>query len=491
MASTRKSGPRRIHLVVGVVLALMGAQVTLAADPPPVPDSQALLRRIQELEHRLDELQLKQSAAPDSSGTVAANPPPQVGIDTQAVLDKLEQLEKRIENLESTTVLSSPKTLVKEVHVWVDANGNEYDHPEPRTKEIVTYQRERASRRQTIEDEISDALAEQNSSGIKLGVNSVTTAQVAAQTEGPKATANGHAYGLSAADVTFSAKSAALNTEFFADLVGIGGSPPDNEIPTFTPLNSQTARLSNNQLSVREAWIRTEIFRQRIGLSVGRLDLTRYFDRNTAANDENTQFISGALVNNPVLGLVSNGLGAVAIYDPHTSFNFKLGVQQSSTDPGTTAPSLNDSLYTLAEFEYIARPLSLPEGHYRFWGRRDNSTGTQRTGYGLSADQKITPAISVFARYGNGYVGDVGGREHFYSGGLQFAAPLSLHPHDFWGVGYAQTDVIGRASERLAESYYNLHLTEHMNLSLMLQYVLESERDEGYLLPGARLQVSF
>ena len=169
-------------------------------------------------------------------------------------------------DLESTAVLSAPKVLVKEVRVWVDKDGNQYDHEMPGTKEVTTYQRELAHRRQTIEDEIGDALAEESANSIEVGVNNVTTLQIAHQTEGPDAVADGHAYGLSAADITFAGSSAALNTEFFADLVGIGGSPPEAEIDALNLLNGQTARLSNNQLSVREAWLRTEVAHQKLGL---------------------------------------------------------------------------------------------------------------------------------------------------------------------------------------------------------------------------------
>ena len=59
-------------------------------------------------------------------------------------------------------MLSAPKVLVKEVHVWVDKDGNEYDHAVPGAKETITYQRELAHRRQTIEDEINDKLAEES-----------------------------------------------------------------------------------------------------------------------------------------------------------------------------------------------------------------------------------------------------------------------------------------------------------------------------------------
>jgi len=417
----------------------------------------------------------------------ASKPTPEM----QALLDRIDELERRLSQLESTAVLSAPKVLVKEVHVWVDKDGNQYDHAVPGAKETITYQRELAQRRQTIEDEIGDKLAEESAKSVQIGINNVTTLQGALQHQGDKTEADGHMYGLSAADITFSGKSAALNTEFFADLVGIGGTPPDQEIDALNLLNGQTARLSNNQLSVREAWLRTEVAHQRLGLTIGRIDATTHFDRNAAANDETTQFISDALVNNPVLGLSSNGFGAVAEWDPKKTWNFKAGIQQSS-DPNNQLGSLADSMFKLAEFEYIAQLGGLGEGHYRIWGRSDNSGGIgYRDAYGISIDQKVSAAITLFARYGNGEVGDIPGKESFYSAGVQFGAPRSFHPNDFWGIGIAHTDFEQGPSEKLAEGYYNLHITDHLRASFMLQYVYESSNGAGYFLPGARVQVVF
>lgn len=431
------------------------------------------------------------AAPPPPSTPPPAAATPNADASTQALLDRIDELERRLSQLESTAVISQPKVLVKEVHVWVDENGNQYDHEVPGAKEVITYERELAQRRETIEDSIEEKLAEEAAGGVEIGINNVTTLQVASQTKGPDAVADGHAYGLSAADITFAASSAALNTEFYADLVGIGGSPPEQEIDSLTLINGQTARLSNNQLSVREAWLRTEVAQQRLALSVGRIDVTTHFDRNVAANDETTQFLSDALVNNPVLGLGSNGFGTVAEWDPKKSWNFKFGLQQSS-DPNNQLGSLADSMFRLAEFEYIARPFGLPEGHYRVWARSDNSGGLgYRDGYGVSIDQTVGQAITVFARYGNGEVGDIPGKLFFYSGGVEFGAPHTFNPQDFWGIGLAHTDFEEGPSEKIAEVFYNLNLTTHLRSSFMLQYVEESSTGEAYILPGARIQVVF
>ena len=407
--------------------------------------------------------------------------------DTQGLLDRIKDLEQRISDLESSTVLSEPETRVKRVEVYVDPNGNEHDAPVPGAKQTVTYRRERVYRRQTINEKIEEALADAENRNVKLGVSATLATQAARRTQGPRGEADGHAYQLSSADLFFTA-GLAQYTLFFADVVGLSGAPPDAEIPSITLLNSYTARLvRQNELNLREAWLRTELFSQRLSLTAGRLDLTNYFDRNAVANDETTQFISDALVNNPMLGLAVNGTGVVGVFDPKNGLNVKLGFQQSSANP----TNLNDALYSLGEIGYVMTPFSLPEGNYRAWYRLNNSTGTRTTAGGISVDQKLTPIFTLAARYGNAEA-DLG-RDHFYSAGLQIANGAVVSPLDTWGVGYSQTELAAGTKEKLAEGYYNFHLSERLRLSFHLQHVIDTTAPAkfGYLLPGVRLQASF
>lgn len=418
--------------------------------------------------------------------------------DRQELLQRIAALEQRINDLESSAVLSEPETRVRRVEVYVDESGNEHDEPVPGARPTVTYRRERVYRRQTINEKIEEALADADERSVNLGIDAATVTQIASRTRGEAAPADGNAYALASADLFFAAK-VAQYTVFFADVVALSGSPPDREIPGLTLLNGYTARLVNqNELNLREAWLRTELFGQRLALTAGRLDLTNYFDHNAAANDETTQFLGDGLVNNPVLGLATNGTGFAAVFDPKIGFTFRAGVQQSNPD----ATNLSDSLYSLAEIGYLATPFSLPEGNYRIWYRATNTGGTGSTAFGLSIDQRITPLITLFGRYGNGHspVGDEGQTsfsqgQHFYSAGAQFQNGWVFNPRDSWGIGYAQTGLAeGSSKERLTEGYYNFRLTERLRLSFHLQHIFESRPDTptfGYLVPGVRMQAAF
>ena len=221
------------------------------------------------------------------AGGNAQNPEglPPDSTDPQALLDRIKSLEQRIRDLESTTVYSEPETRTKKKEVYVDANGVETDAPAPGAKKVVTYERERVYRRQTINEKIEEALADAEEHNVKVGVNAGFAAQFSHRTMGEPIVPNHHAYALASADLFFTA-GIAQHTVFFADVVGLSGPPPDLELGTLTLVNGYSARLVNqNELNLREAWVRTELFSNRLGVSVGRLDLTNYFDHNIAAND--------------------------------------------------------------------------------------------------------------------------------------------------------------------------------------------------------------
>jgi len=422
-------------------------------------------------------------------GAETAAPAPETAAANVAeLLERIRQLESRLTELEATTVLSEPETRVRRIEVYVDPSGGQHDDPVPGAQKQVTYQRERVYRRQTINEKLEEAIADAENRTVKIGVSAATVTQFANQTKGPAAEADRHAYQLASADLFFTAGLAQYTT-FFADIVGLSGAPPDAEIQGLTLLNSYTARLvRQNEVNVREAWLRTELFSQRLAISAGRLDLTNYFDRNAVANDETSQFVSDALVNNPALGLATNGTGVVGVFDPRHGFTFKAGLQQSNAD----ATNLSQSIYSLAEVGYVARPPGLGEGNYRVWFRNDNSGPAHQNATGFSADQKLTPVFGLFGRYGSSQAEL--GRDWFYSVGFEFQKGIVFNPDDIWGIGYAQTNLKAGDHEKLVEGYYNFLISERLRLSFHLQHQLVTPAGldaVGFLVPAVRLQASF
>jgi hypothetical protein len=69
-----------------------------------------------------------------------------------------------------------------------------------------------------------------------------------------------------------------------------------------------------------------------------------------------------------------------------------------------------------------------------------------------------------------------------------------FNPLDYWGVGFAQTDLVTGEKERMVEGFYNFELTSKLRLSLHLQHQFErpvGEPDRGFLIPAIRVQARF
>ncbi len=418
-----------------------------------------------------------------------------VGADERrAMQDQIDALQRRLSELESNAVLSEPETRVIAKEVWVDENGLEYDPasdvsaPKGLRKQI-TYQRARAYRRQTISEKVEEALGDAERNRVQLGIDASAVVQRLTQTSGRSTSFDDHAYGLAAADIYFTAP-VARNTTFFANLVGFSGSTPDEELlDRPLALNGYGARLDDpDEVNLREALIETSFREESVTFTVGRIDLTNYFDTNTVANDEKSQFLADPLVNNPALGLSSNGAGATIAWDAKDSLSFRIGAQQSTE----SQTNLSDSVFSVAEIAYLARPFSLPEGNYRVWYRLDNSTDETRDGFGLSFDQKLNSAFTMFTRYGRSEADE--GKDDFWSVGFQLRRAFVLNPGDVWGVGYANADLGDGGRQRLTEVYYNLQLAARLGLSFHIQYsdeALKGQRDASYFVPGLRLRATY
>ena len=411
--------------------------------------------------------------------------------------DRTERLEERLMDLEGRAVLSEPELIIKRKDIWVCDNGLEFDDPDggkcPDGKALrksFTYHREKVFRRQTINEKIEEALAAEEEKGISIGLSGTGTLQHAIGIKGSNNTADGNLFGVGSVDLYLIGKPA-LYTLFFVDIEAIGGFPPDDDINNVSALNSDNARrINDRELNLREVWLSTQLFDQELTLTAGMLDLTNYFDSNSVANDETTQFITDSLVNNPLLAPPSNGGGIAAVYDPKTGIKFKVGIQRGDN----ASKSLLEKTYSIFEVGYLSHFGSIPEGHYRAWYRINENTRKENTAYGFSIDQKIDSAVTLFGRFGHAFAeGQVDGDDIFYSAGVQFNKFI-LNPQDTWAIGFSNQNLASGVDESLVEAYYNFHLTESLKTSFHLQYLIHSDAggtEKGYLLPGLRMQVDF
>jgi high affinity Mn2+ porin len=280
----------------------------------------------------------------------------------------------------------------------------------------------------------------------------------------------------------------------FLDVEALGGPGPDQALGTLSRLNNDADRLegSERKLVVRELWLRLALLDGQVRFSVGKLDVTHYFDRNFFAEDDATQFLDTAFVNNPMLKPPPNGPGA-ALRVSVGDWRYAFGVHA----PDDVDGDLSGLPFVIGELG--CRNIFPLRGHYRWWARvgavpedRDRVTW----GSGLSIDQLVTSQIGLFLRAGLSRSQGEDFTAHAWSGGVQITPTWGDRPKDKFGAGYSfQREVPGR--EELVEVYYTLGLADWLSLTANVQWLLSGPNEvrggtnRNVVIPGLRVLLLF
>jgi hypothetical protein len=449
------------------------------------PAEQRLLERIRVLEERLNKLE-------KIEGTTKP-PTAEESQDMERLLERLNVLEERLDKLDRIEV-------IKKKVEYVCPGGEILDEPPPvgrcpenaRPQVRETLSKESLSRRQSVSEQIEEALSGAEAKKVSIGGSARGIAQQVANGE----SGQNNLYPSGAADLTFLARPM-LNTIFFADFEAIAGPGPDRKLGTLSRLNADVETLSENgqdqRLQIREAWLGFRLLNDRLDIFAGKLDPTNYFDRNAFANDETTQFLNGALVNNPMLKQPLNGPGLVTRWDAGHDLSFGVGVMGSR--------EFNSELFSgpfvVGGIEYHSTRFL--DGNYRLWarlGRLPDDQDVQTWGAGVSLDQQLTPQIGVFARAGFSQAERVPQLSSAASTGVQLKSFSWSRPRDRLAVGYSYIwEPVG--PEHLVELYYNLFLTDHLSFIGNVEYLIYGPnqvtglKNQNVVVPGVRAVVGF
>ncbi len=275
----------------------------------------------------------------------------------------------------------------------------------------------------------------------------------------------------------------------FLDVEGLIGPGPDQVLGSLSRLNTDADRLEGREKAVivRELWLRLALLDGRVRFNIGKLDVAHYFDRNFFAEDDSTQFLDNALLNNPMLKPPPNGPGA-ALRVSVGDWRYAFGVHA----PDDVDGDLSGLPFVIGE---IGRRNIFPlRGHYRLWTRvgsipenRDRVTW----GTGLSVDQLVTARIGVFLRAGLSWNQGEDLTSRAWSGGVQVAPTWLARQRDRFGVGYSvQREVVGR--EELVECYYTLTLADWLSLTTNVQWLMSGPNqvragaNRNIVIPGLR-----
>jgi porin len=287
-------------------------------------------------------------------------------------------------------------------------------------------------------------------------------------------------------------------------------------------------------IDVTELWYEQSMFDDDFRIRVGKLDLTGGFDHHGCpvsfdasmfANDERSQFLNNALINNPTIPFPDRGLG-LALYW-HVAGSWYLSGAAADAQADARETGFNTTFGGEDYFFYIFETGITPkldsangelQGAYRIGTWYDpqpkaNSDSEKYyrddTGFYLSFDQMLmkensdandTQGLGTFARYGYAD-SDKNDMTNFYSFGIQYQGLFDGRDEDVLGVGYARGFFSDKASvtytedyESVVETYYNMVITKWARLTPSIQYVANTGGDKNNkdaVIFGTRLQVTF
>jgi len=290
----------------------------------------------------------------------------------------------------------------------------------------------------------------------------------------------------------------------------------------------------NRAIEVTELWFERSFSDGTLLLRVGKMDLTGgfechgcpvAFDTSLIANDETTQFLNPSLVNNPAIPFPDYGLGVSVYYNPVSWWYIAGAVADAQADRGETGfnttfhgPDYFFSIFETGVTPTIDSAKGPLQGAYRIgiWNDpRDkaNSAATRTyrgdTGFYLSCDQMLkkenpdtddSQGLGVFCRYGYAHSAR-NDLTNFWSAGVQYEGLFEGRDQDVLACGFAQGFFSDKASsvytedyESLFEVYYNAAVTERLNITPSLQYIVNPGGDRTVsdtVVVGIRAQMLF
>lgn len=283
--------------------------------------------------------------------------------------------------------------------------------------------------------------------------------------------------------------------------------------------------IGNRSLDLVEVLLEWNIFDGFLTLRAGKMDLAGVFDTSEYANDETSQFLNGALVNNPTIPFPDYGLGVIVIAHVTDAWYIAAGMGDAEADGREsgfrTAFHGPDYFFYAVETGLLAEGASPrgtllgnyrlglwydPQPKARFGGEREYRDDV---GVYASVDQMLFKeqhdpedgqGLGVFGRYGSADAkrNDLA---TFWSVGVQYQGLLEGRDRDVLAAGYAQGAFSDVASsffttrrERAFELYYTVHLAPWVVISPSVQYVCNPGGEGAVgdaVVMGVRAQIMF
>jgi carbohydrate-selective porin OprB len=286
------------------------------------------------------------------------------------------------------------------------------------------------------------------------------------------------------------------------------GAGAENKLSLYSNVNRDQNDTDAN-VPITELWYEHYLFKKQVALTAGKMDPANYIDQNEYAHDECTQFLGRIFKQNPAIEWPDdNTLGGRFIIAPEIVPY--LSLEASYFNANNTYEQIFDRPFASAQLNvkpsmFFNLDKEQWDGNYRFYwwlnalnhaklvGAGESPADDVKkdnTGFGISADQMLTDAFGVFARFGwerpdlelvstNPNAAQC---EASWSGGLQMTGKYWSRADDmlafgigqvFPGAHYKDAGVAGTggAAEGHFELYYKCQLFKWLAITPDFQWI--------------------
>lgn len=249
-----------------------------------------------------------------------------------------------------------------------------------------------------------------------------------------------------------------------------------------------------------------------VEVSVGKIDPFGFFDGNNVSDDESEGFLNLAFVHNPLLDAggdigvgahgASPGIRLAYVSDLNGGNHLTASLGVFGAGPGADFTDTFRKPFTMAQVEYAGKIFGGLEGAYRLYAWNNANTFDQvndldgngvmddtpesHSGWGISVDQQVSDAITLFGRYGHSGKGVLAFDRAFTLGGLIHGAAWN-RADDRIGLGLGwlrssqeyQAANPGFGTEQITELFYVWQANEQFHLSPSVQWIRHPSGDPG------------
>ncbi len=427
------------------------------------------------------------------------------GAQDAAVEERLRRLESRVVELEKKVV--EQQCCMKDQERCIAEQKEKIDGYERRLGEMEG----RLHRQVSGEAVVVDSL--------RIGAGITAVAQGMDNATAGEDTGSTRTDASLRADLTLEKKFAEARSTAFIHLEAGKGEGLIDELALFSGTNAATA---DEEMTVTEAWYEQELPGGKAFLTFGELKPFLYFDLNMIADDETVEFVSDMFTNNAAIEFPGNTAGIRLGLVPWEWLELDCGVFDADGDFEEIGGDLFNALQANVKPGFLGL-----EGNYRFIAWRNAAdhirwsdpgrTGKATYGFAVSFDQRLTPELAFFFRYGwqdprvyNPSLtapGDlVFSLERSWSAGFQLKGAAWHRAKDRLGMALGQVipsadyassvPSLRAATEGHFEAYYNWKVNESLSVTPDYQYIWNPfGRDAGDASPvsvySLRTQIDF